>query len=146
MPLAEHLDDLQMILGERLRTKLGINLWQHLREGGNLKVATETRQGTFNTTYAFVAGYRLVDPSRKKLVPTLQTALRVFEKIGPPAAVISAKLHLGILALACDWRATYFMILQTCANWFRSRRLRQFAIGRCSPTPPRRSICGVRTI
>lgn len=101
----------QMILGERLRTKLGINLWQHLREGGNLKVATETRQGTFNTTYAFVAGYRLVDPSRKKLVPTLQTALRVFEKIGPPAAVISgsdrdretASRHFGLgLRLARD--------------------------------------------
>jgi hypothetical protein len=35
MPLAEHLDDLQMILGERLRIKLGIDLWQHLRDGGN---------------------------------------------------------------------------------------------------------------
>jgi hypothetical protein len=89
MPLAEHLDDLQMILGERLRIKLGIDLWQHLRDGGNLKVTTETRQGAFNTSYAFVAGYRLVDPARKKLVPTLQTAIRTFDKIGLPAGIIS---------------------------------------------------------
>jgi hypothetical protein len=89
MPLAEHLDDLQMILGERLRVKVGIDLWQHLRDGGNLKVMTETRQGGFNTSYAFVTGYRLVDPARKKLVPTLQTAIRTFEKIGQPASIIS---------------------------------------------------------
>jgi hypothetical protein len=90
MPLAEHLDDLQMILGERLRKKLGIDLWQHLREGGNLKVITESRQGAFNTTYAYVTGYRLVDPARNKLTPTLQTAARTFERIGPPAGVISS--------------------------------------------------------
>lgn len=89
MPLAEHLDDLQIILGERLRSVLGINLWQHLREGGNLKVSTETRQGSFNTSYAFVAGYRLVDPARKKLAPTLLTAARTLEKIGVPASIIS---------------------------------------------------------
>jgi hypothetical protein len=89
MPLAEHLDDLQMILGERLRIKFGIDLWQHLRDGGNLKVVTETAQGAFNTSYAFVTGYRLIDPARNKLVPTLQTAIRTFEKIGTPASIIS---------------------------------------------------------
>jgi hypothetical protein len=89
LPLAEHLDDLQLILGERLRIKRGIDLWQYLRDGGNLKISTETRQGTFNTNYALVAGYRLVDPARKKLVPTLNTALRAFEKIGVPAQIIA---------------------------------------------------------
>jgi hypothetical protein len=82
MPLAEHLDELQDILGGRVRQKLGIDLWQCLREGGNLKISVESRQGAFSSTYANVAGYRLVDPARKKLVPTLRTIDRTFGAIG----------------------------------------------------------------
>ena len=41
MPLAGHLDDVQMILGERLRIKFGIDLRQHLRDGGNLKLSLQ---------------------------------------------------------------------------------------------------------
>ena len=74
--LAEHLDDLQDQLGERVRQKLGIDLWQAVRDGGQLKLVTETARGAFNTTYATVSGYRLIDPARKKLAPALRTAIK----------------------------------------------------------------------
>jgi hypothetical protein len=83
IPLAEHLDQLQDILGEKVRRKLGIDLWQHLRDGGTLKVVTETARGSFNTNYASVPGYRLVDPSRKQLAPTLTTTVKTFDAIAP---------------------------------------------------------------
>ena len=79
--LAEHLDDLRDQLGERVRQKLGIDLWQAVRDGGQLKLVTETARGTFNTTYATVSGYRLIDPSRKKLAPTLRTAIKALDSI-----------------------------------------------------------------
>jgi hypothetical protein len=81
MELAEHLDDLQLQLGERVRQKLGVDLWQAVRDSGQLKLVTETDRGTFNTNYATVAGYRLVDPARKKLVPTLNAAIGTLDSI-----------------------------------------------------------------
>ncbi|MGL5168980.1 MAG: hypothetical protein ACRC9K_24125 [Afipia sp.] len=89
-PLAEHLDDLQMILGERLRKLTGVDLWQAVREGGNLKVVVETERGSFNSNYASVAGYRLVDPVRKKLAPMITTALRWFRAIELHANIADA--------------------------------------------------------
>jgi hypothetical protein len=79
--LADHLDDLQDQLGERVRQKLGIDLWQAVRDGGQLKLVTETARGAFNTTYATVSGYRLIDPARKKLAPALRTAIKVLDSI-----------------------------------------------------------------
>lgn len=90
LPVAAHLDDLQLILGERVRQKLKVDLWQAVRESGNLKIAVDTAQGGFSSTYATVAGYRLVDPARKKLVPTIETALKGFRAIPAAANVIGA--------------------------------------------------------
>lgn len=88
LPLAEHLDSLQMILGERLRRVVGIDLWQFVRNGGTLGLSTDTAQGPIITPYASVAGYRLVDPARKKLVPTLEGSIKAFDAIGLPQEVI----------------------------------------------------------
>lgn len=82
IPLAQHLDDLQEQLGERVRNVLGVDLWQAVRDGGQLKLATGTERGTFNTIYATVSGYRLIDPARKKLVPALLAAIKAFDAIG----------------------------------------------------------------
>jgi hypothetical protein len=79
--LAEHLDNLQDQLGERVRQKLGIDLWQAVRDAGELKLVTETARGAFNTTYATVSGYRLIDPARKKLAPRLLMAIRALDTI-----------------------------------------------------------------
>jgi hypothetical protein len=82
MALAQHLDDLQEQLGEKVRNVLGVDLWQAVRDGGQLKLETETQQGAFNTVYATVSGYRLIDPARKKLVPALHAAIKAFDAIG----------------------------------------------------------------
>lgn len=87
LDLAEHLDALQLQLGERVRQKLGIDLWQAVRDGGQLKLVTETARGAFNTIYATVSGYRLVDPARKPIAPTLQTAIKTLNSIGQLDAV-----------------------------------------------------------
>jgi hypothetical protein len=79
--IAQHLDDLQYQLGERVRLKLGIDLWQAVRDGGQLKLVTETARGAFNTHYATVSGYRLVDPARKQLVPSINTAISALDAI-----------------------------------------------------------------
>jgi hypothetical protein len=81
LPLAEHLDDLQYQLGERVRQMLGIDLWQAVRDGGQLKLAAGTGRSAVNTNYATVSGYRLVDPARKKLTPRLEAALKAFDAI-----------------------------------------------------------------
>jgi hypothetical protein len=81
LPFAEHLDDLQDQLGERVRQKLGIDLWQAVRDGGQLKLAAGTGRSAVNTNYATVSGYRLVDPARKKLAPSLRTAIKAFDSI-----------------------------------------------------------------
>ena len=56
LSILPNLDELQLQLGERVRQKLGIDLWQAVRDGGQLKLVTETARGTFNTTYGTVAG------------------------------------------------------------------------------------------
>lgn len=89
-PLAEHLDELQMIMGERLRKLTGVDLWQAVREGGNLKVVVETERGSFNSNYATVAGYRLVDPARKPLALAIVRALRFFRAIDLHANIADA--------------------------------------------------------
>jgi hypothetical protein len=81
MPFAEHLDTLQDLLGERIRQKLGIDLWQAVRDGGQLKLAVGTGRSAVNANYATVSGYRLVDPARKKLAPSLRTAIKAFDAI-----------------------------------------------------------------
>ena len=87
MPIAEHLDELKDRLGDRLRRSWGIDLWQHFRDGGRLRVANDV--GTFDD-YGAVEGYSLVDPGRKDFSPTLSTALRGLESIDLPDDVSSA--------------------------------------------------------
>lgn len=79
MPLAEHLDNLAEILGKRLANLEGIYLWDLTREG--LKRIQETTEGPVSTTYANVAGSRLVDPNRKQFTSRLRQAIQVFDRL-----------------------------------------------------------------
>lgn len=88
LPIAEHLDDLQDIFGEKLKRTIGIDLWQHVRDG-QLKIVTQTRQGPVFAGYASIAGISLVDPARKKIAPSLRTAARALEKIDLPMGIVN---------------------------------------------------------
>jgi hypothetical protein len=86
LPIAEHIDALQDILGEDLRRTIGVDLWQQVRDGGQLKVA----DGPVFSTYATVEGAALVDPGRKKIAPSLRTALRTLQSIDLPLGIVNS--------------------------------------------------------
>jgi hypothetical protein len=99
IPVAKQVDQLQWALTTRLLQSTGINLWTHLRDGGMLTTvikqteAVTRRDGTAQTNEVHrfqrlgnVAGYRLVDPARKALVPMLATAIQTIEAVKVPNA------------------------------------------------------------
>jgi hypothetical protein len=88
LPIAQHLDDLQDILGHKLQSVLRINLWQSLRDG--LKIASGTADKRFLTDYARVDGLRLIDPARKKIRASLETAARGLADLEIPTDLASA--------------------------------------------------------
>jgi len=97
LPIAQHLDDLQDILGYKLRAVLRINLWQVLRDG--LKVATGIANKEFLTDYANVEGLRLIDPARKKIRASLETAARGLADLDIPTDLsLASEAERSVLA------------------------------------------------
>ncbi|MBP1299964.1 hypothetical protein [Bradyrhizobium elkanii] len=90
LPLARQVDSLQEQLGESLRPAIGIDLWQQLRDGGQLKVVEETARGPIFVPYATVEGYALIDPSRKRTEPSVNTAIRHLKNIDLASDVADA--------------------------------------------------------
>ena len=89
IPMAEQIDVLQDVLGQRLRRDIGVDLWQLLRDGGQLKVLEDTPRGPVFVPHASIEGYLLVDPARKQVLPRLRTALRHLESIDLPLGIIN---------------------------------------------------------
>lgn len=88
-PIAKHLDDLQDILGIKLKRTFGIDLWQHVRDG-SLKVATGSGDKQFFTNYATIDGSRLLDPARTKILSRIETATKGLANIEVPADIEAA--------------------------------------------------------
>jgi hypothetical protein len=89
LPIAEHIDTLQDSFGEDLRRTIGVDMWQQVRDGGRLKVAEETNRGPIFSTYATIEGAALVDPGRKKIAPSLRTAMRALQSIDLPLGIVN---------------------------------------------------------
>ena len=98
LPLAAHIDALQESLGEGLRRTIGVDLWQQVRDGGMLKLTQETPQGPVFVPYGRVDGYSLVDPARKRIEPSVKTAIRHFESVDLPLGVVNTNDHQRELA------------------------------------------------
>jgi hypothetical protein len=107
LPIAEHIDALQDTLGEDLRRTIGVDLWQQVRDGGRLKVAEETNRGPIFSTYATIEGTALVDPGRKKIAPSLRTAIRTLQSIDLPLGIVNTNDQQRELAAKSFSRCVY---------------------------------------
>jgi hypothetical protein len=87
VPMAQQIDELQDVLGERLRRNIGVDLWQHVRDGGQLRLIEQTPRGDIFVQYSSVEGYSLVDPTRKRIEPSLRTAIGHLQGIDLPAGI-----------------------------------------------------------
>jgi len=88
-PIAEYLDDLRDILGPRVQTLTGINLWSLVRSG-SLNLIVETPEGATSTYYATVAGATLLDPARRRYAKALLMAKQAIGAINLPFDPIKA--------------------------------------------------------
>jgi hypothetical protein len=73
LPLGQQVDALQELFGESLRRAIGVDLWQYVRHGGQLKLEQETPRGPIFVPYAIVEGHALIDPARKRIEPSINT-------------------------------------------------------------------------
>ncbi|SPP93040.1 hypothetical protein [Bradyrhizobium vignae] len=90
LPLARQVDSLQQQQGDSLRPAIGIDLWQHVRDGGQLKVVEETARGPIFVPYATVEGYTLIDSARKRTEPSVNTVIRHLKGIDLASDVANA--------------------------------------------------------
>ncbi|MCA6099202.1 hypothetical protein [Bradyrhizobium australafricanum] len=83
-PIARHLDDLQDILGPKLKRTLQIDLWRYMRDGALMVVSGGTDGKQFYTRYSTVTGTQLLDPARTSMAQKVETAQRLLENLDLP--------------------------------------------------------------